>query len=124
VGDWREYCEQESGLSIEGNSVTVVFPDERRHSVRVEDREESFELTSIVVKAATFQDIDDGQLRAWRRNRVSQLVGFRVDERGRLVGEAWVPKAGLRREEFLLYVRKVAAQCDEFEYQLTGRDVE
>jgi len=124
VGDWREYCEQESGLSIEGNSVTVVFPDERRHSVRVEDREESFELTSIVVKAATFQDIGDGQLRAWRRNRVSQLVGFRVDERGRLVGEAWVPKAGLRREEFLLYVRKVAAQCDEFEYQLTGRDVE
>ncbi|HEU5178897.1 MAG TPA: hypothetical protein VFU24_15710, partial [Burkholderiales bacterium] len=59
-------------------------------------------------------------LRAWRRNRSSQLVGFRVDQRGRLVGEAWVPKAGLSAQEFQVYVRRVAAECDRFEYLLTG----
>lgn len=41
-----------------------------------------------------------------------------------IVGEAWVPKAGLAREDFLLYVRRVAAECDLFEYQLTGKDRE
>lgn len=53
-----------------------------------------------------------------------QLVGFRLDQKGRLVGEAWVPKAGLSRDEFLLYVKRVADECDLFEYHLTGNDRE
>ena len=52
------------------------------------------------------------------------MIEFRVDRRGRLVGEAWVPKPGLDADEFLLYVRRVAEECDRFEYILTGRDVE
>lgn len=53
-----------------------------------------------------------------------QLVGFRMDQKGRLVGEAWMPKVGLGREEFLLYVRRVASECDLFEYSVTGKDCE
>jgi hypothetical protein len=53
-----------------------------------------------------------------------QLVGFRLDQKGRLVGEAWVPKAGLTRDEFLLYAKRVADECDLFEYHLTGKDRE
>ena len=68
--------------------------------------------------------IPDAALRAWKRNRSTQLVGFRVDRKGRLVGEAWVPKAGLERGEFLLYVVRVATECDLFEYHLTGKDRE
>jgi len=52
------------------------------------------------------------------------LMGFRIDRRGRLVGEAWVPKAGLTGEEFQLYVRHLAVEADRFEYGLTGRDSE
>jgi hypothetical protein len=52
------------------------------------------------------------------------LVGFRIDRQHRLVGEAWIPKAGLVAEEFQLYVRMLAAECDRFEYALTGKDVE
>jgi hypothetical protein len=40
------------------------------------------------------------------------VLGFRLDQKGRLVGEAWVPKAGLSRDEFLLYVKRVADECD------------
>jgi len=53
-----------------------------------------------------------------------QLVGFRLDQKGRLVGEAWVPKAGLSGDEFLLYVERVercqrqaAAQRDDADRQ-------
>jgi hypothetical protein len=41
-----------------------------------------------------------------------------------MVGEAWTPKAGLSRDEFLAYVRRVATECDLFEYHLTGKDRE
>ena len=58
------------------------------------------------------------------RNRTAALVGFRIDNRSRLVGEAWVSKSGLTTEEFELYVRNLAAECDRFEFVLTGRDAE
>ena len=51
-------------------------------------------------------------------------MGFRIDHRGRVVGEAWVPKAGLSAAEFQLYLRTAAVECDRFEYVLTGRDAE
>ena len=122
--DWREFCRGAEGLSVEGEAIDVVFPDERRHRVRVRGREHSYDLSSIVAREAALEGIADAPLKAWRRNRVSQLVGFRLDKNGRLWGEAWVPKAGLDREEFLLYVRRVASACDLFEYQLTGKDRE
>ena len=66
----------------------------------------------------------DLPIQVWLRNRATALVGFRIDSRGRLVGEALVPKAGLTAEEFQIYVRAVAVQCDRLEYLLTGRDQE
>ena len=77
-----------------------------------------------MVRAATLTQIPEATLRAWRHNRAVQLVGFRVDTRGRLVGEAWVPRVGPTQAEFLLYLTHVAAECDQFEYYLTGRDLE
>ena len=62
--------------------------------------------------------------RIWKRNRATQLVGFRIDDRSRLVAEAWVLKIGVTPEEFQLYVRTVAKESDRFEFLLTGRDVE
>ena len=38
-------------------------------------------------------------------------LALRVDERGRLMGECWVPTPGLTREEPLFYLRSAAA-CD------------
>ena len=72
----------------------------------------------------TMQFSERVALVAWERNRASSLVGFRVDDRGRLVGESWVPTPGLTRDEFLFYLRSAAAACDLFEYQLTGKDRE
>jgi Helicase conserved C-terminal domain/Type III restriction enzyme, res subunit len=121
--DWSRFCRAKD-LSVNGRNVDVEFADQRRHHVSVEDEGEHFRLSAVVVRKAVVDSSPDLTLRVWARNRATTLVGFRIDKRGRLLGEAWVPKPGLTAEEFQLYVRSVASECDRFEYLLTGRDVE
>lgn len=122
--DWQQFCRGAEGVSIDGNGVDVTTADQRRHRVDIRETSDMYELSGVVARPAAVGTVPDVALRAWRRNRAMQLVGFRVDTKGRLVGETWVPKAGLRREEFLIYVRRVATECDLFEYHLTGKDRE
>lgn len=124
VPDWRQFCRGAEGISVDSDGVTVITHGERQHRLGIHETADTYELTGLVARLAALSDIPDVPLRAWRRNRGTQLVGFRVDHKGRLVGEAWVPKAGLGREEFLTYLRRVAAECDLFEYHLTGKDRE
>jgi hypothetical protein len=79
---------------------------------------------AVVAKAAAVKDVSDLALRIWRHNRAAQLVSFRVDTRGRVYAEGWVPKAGLTAEELRHVVHRVAAESDRFEFILTGRDIE
>ena len=122
--DWLQFCRGAADVSVDADGVQVIASNQRRHRVGVRETADTYELTGVVARPAALSAVSDVPLRAWRRNRGMQLVGFRIDHRGRLVGEAWVPKAGLGREEFLTYVRRVAAECDLFEYHLTGKDRE
>jgi hypothetical protein len=124
VSDWKQYCRGAERISVYGEGAVIVMAGERRQRVEIRETPETYEFMSIVVRPSAIASVLDVPLRAWRRNRGLQLVGFRVDRKGRLVGEAWVPKAGLSREEFLLSVRRCAAECDLFEFHLTGEDAE
>jgi len=121
--EWKNYC-RTAGLKPLGEEIEVTFDTGRRQKVSVEENGDAFHLVSTVARQAIIVELPDASLRAWRRNRSLALVGFRVDGKGRMIGEAWVPKAGLTAIEFQLYVRTVATECDRFEHQLTGRDVE
>ncbi len=123
AADWMRFCRAKDLTVVEPN-VDVRFRDERSHRVTVTDEGDAYLISGFVVRQAVTASIPDLPVRAWVRNRTTQLVGFRIDRRQRLVGEAWLPKAGLTPEEFRLYLRLVAAECDRFEYLLTGRDVE
>ena len=122
--DWKQFCGGAEHLSLDGESAVVVVSGERRQRIEIRETPDTYEFASVVVRPSVVESVPDVPLRAWRRNRAMQLVGFRVDRRGRLVGEGWVPKAGLSREEFLSSVRRCAAECDLFEFQLTGKDIE
>jgi hypothetical protein len=116
---------REAGLRVVGGEIEVKFSDERRHWVTVEERPDRNELRLWAVAARPAMlphDPEGPHVHAWKRNRLSDLVGFKIDGRGRLVGEAWVPLAGLNAEEWALYVRTVAQACDRVEYLLSGRD--
>jgi hypothetical protein len=124
MSDWRNFCRGLADISLNGDVVEVVTSNTRGHRIEVRETPEVLELTGIVLRASAVAEITDVCLRIWRHNRTTELVGFRLDHKGRLVGEAWVPKAGLTRAEFLLYVKHVAAECDRFEFHLTGQDRE
>jgi hypothetical protein len=124
--DWRALSEG-AGLAVSGDTLIVALPGDRRQEVFVEASDEpalrvwSFAASPSRVAAATASD-ESAHLLAWRRNRASDLVGFKVDGRGRLVGEAWVTTAGLDAGEWRVYVTAVAQACDRTEYLLAGRD--
>ena len=60
---------------------------------------------------------------AWERNRLSDLLGFTVDPRGRLIGEAWIPLEGLTDKEFSIYIDELARISDWHEFRLTAENV-
>ena len=121
--DWRLLCTG-ARVTVEGEEVVVSFDNGRSHRVRIVETDTAFEMHAIVARSAAVRDIADLPIRIWRHNRAAQLVGFRIDTRGRVYAEGWVPKAGLTREEFQIVLRRVAAESDRFEFILTGKDVE
>lgn len=123
TAEWIRLCRVKD-FSIDEPHVDVRFEDERRHRVTVEDEGVAYRVSSFVVKQAVVASLPDLPIQLWIRNRSTQLVGFRIDRQQRLVGETWIPKAGVTPEEFQLYVRTVATECDRLEYVLTGRDTE
>jgi hypothetical protein len=83
---------------------------------------DTYELTSVVLGSSALSNIPDMSIRIWRRNRTAQLLGFGFDEKDRLVGKAWVPKVGLKQDEFLTYLKRIATECELFAYNLLGKN--
>jgi hypothetical protein len=124
VIEWDEFCVGAPDLIPNAAGVTVQFSNGRRQRIDIRSGDGMIELLGVVARRSVAMQIERVALVAWEHNRASSLVGFRVDDRGRLVGEAWVPICGLTRDEFLFYLRSTAASCDLFEYQITGKDRE
>ena len=124
AADWQAFVYEASDVTVNGASLEVALGDGRRQRVTVREASSTFELSSVVVRADRLSEIEDAALRAWRRNRTTHLVGFKIDQRGRLVATAWVAKAGVSGDEFVSHVRRLAREADLFESQLTGVDRE
>ncbi len=123
AAEWGRLCRAKD-LEVEEHYIDVRCSGERRQRIAVEDHGEAYVISAFVVRQAVVASLPDLPIQAWLRNRALMLVGFRIDRQNRLVGEAWIPKVGLVAEEFQLYVRTLATECDRFEYALTGKDVE
>ena len=121
--DWIRLCHARD-LTLHDNHIDVSFNDGRHHRVDVTDEGDVYRIRGIVARRATVTSIPNLPIQIWKRNRTTHLVGFRIDRKMRLVAEAWAPKPGLTPEEFQFYLRSLAAECDRFEYILTGKDVE
>lgn len=123
--DWRRLC-REAGYRIgEGDELTIALTGERQHRVRVEvpDGRDLIRVWGTAARPSVLAEAtDEPHVFAWQKNRASDLVGVKVDRRGRLIGEAWVPMAGLDAEEWKFWVRTVAETCDRLEYLMSGRD--
>ncbi|MGH7461041.1 MAG: hypothetical protein ACREMA_08430 [Longimicrobiales bacterium] len=109
--------------------IRVPCGNDRHQQVRVDDSQPG--VLRIWSRVATRRqlsfettELDRPEIEAWRINRYRELVGFKVAERGAIIGEAWVPDIEITPDEWALYVRTVARACDRLEYLWTGRDEE
>ncbi|MBA2539979.1 MAG: hypothetical protein H0V17_10120 [Deltaproteobacteria bacterium] len=123
AAEWRRLVRGKE-FEVEGDEVIVDVGLERSHRVRVTAEIDGLHLEAIVARSAVIIAAPELGRLAWERNRGGSIVGFRLDRKGRLIGEAWVPSIGLERGELELILNHVAAECDRFEHLLTGKDVE
>jgi hypothetical protein len=118
-------------FDVADHAVTCWFGrkgESRRHVVRLQEVEAGIRMEATVVTARTLEAFEkheqDPHLWAWRRNRVSNLVGFRVDGQKRMLAEVVLPTIGLTADEFLIYLMAIASEADRMELVLTARDVQ
>ena len=120
--DWKRLS-RECGLSIQDGAIVVACGGDRSHVVRVDvSNPEAIRIWSVVVSRGSAPP--DAALQAWKMNRFRELVGFKVAEYGRVIGECWVPTAEITASEWKLYVETLAHACDRLEHLWTGQDVE
>lgn len=123
--DWRLWASA-LGHSIGHDEIEVSLGNERRQRVFVDARQAStaLRLWSVILGPAAAAELADGQPLeyAWERNRLSDLVGFSLDTRGRLIGEVWVSVDEVSRDTFALYLSELARVSDWHELRLSGSD--
>lgn len=122
--DWRRLS-REAGLSTEADAIVVELASGRSQRVHVKLDTDGLglSLTSRIAPPRIVRHLmPDLLARIWEQNRLSELVGYRIDRRERLVGEAWAPTAGLTADEWAFYLHSLAAACDRLEFVLTGTD--
>lgn len=119
--EWRGLAIADD-LALSQGSIEVRFSSGRKHRVDVTVEPDRWGLRAIVVRPSALEHLEGRrELLPWELNRTSTLVGYRYDERRRLIGEAWAPREA-DADEFQLLVRHLAAECDRLELQLTGGD--
>jgi hypothetical protein len=125
--DWKALT-RASTLRLEGEAIRVEIGADRFQLVRVDGSPaDAIRLWSRVAVRSQLPDIEGmerPEVEAWLINRYRELVGFKVAERGTIIGEAWVPLVGLTSAEWRLYVETLAGACDRLEFMWTGADRE
>ena len=120
-GNWREWARW-LGWETDGDGFWVQVGARRQRVAVVSDPGPTL-LCSRVARRAVLNHVSDPEMRAWQRNRVSELVGFRVDRQGVMVAETPMP-ANVGREEWVFLAFNLARAADRFEHVLSGTDTE
>jgi hypothetical protein len=128
LADWRSVARSAGYRVSANNTITVALEGGNKQTITLQEIDTGIALRaySIIAKAKVLRDVasDNSPWRyAWERNRLSDLFGFSVDSRGRLIGETWIPLEGLDAEELALYVQELARICDWHEFRLAGEDI-
>src|SRR5688572_26114202 len=96
--DWKHLA-RAAGFRVSADNSIEVNVGASHHVVHVDDTTSNdvLRLWSVIATSKTLDDVaPDSYLRyAWERNRFSDMVGFTIDRRMRLIGESWVPRSGL-----------------------------
>jgi hypothetical protein len=118
----------DSSLQIkqEAKGIEVTFRNGRRQMITVESQSNRYILTSMVLKQKQVQKIGRSQVlaRLWHRNRETDVVTYSLNKKGQLIGQIEQLEETIDPEELYFYLEVLARECDQFEYALTGEDIQ
>lgn len=110
-------------MKIINDVINIKISDERSHVVNINETDEHLiAVGKIASRSKVESNVDIEWI--WHRNRHAMFVSYCLDKAGCLIGEIWIPKIGLEKDEFQLLVRILAQECDRLEYLITGKDCE
>jgi hypothetical protein len=122
--EWQELC-RSAQIAIRENEIDVLCGPSRHQRVYVDDTDpQLIRLWAIVATRGAAEQVHEVALQARKMNRFRELVRFKISEYGRMIGECWVPIAGISADEWRTYVNILARACDRLECLWTGRDIE
>jgi len=122
--DWKSLT-RAAELDLCGDAIEVRFADGRIQRLQVtDDAAGTIRVWTVGSRRAEIEEVKNPRLYAWLRNRLVDLVDFRIDREGRMIGEASIATPELTADEWALYIRTVASASDRLEYLLTGQDSE
>ena len=117
-----------NGRRVKNQVIVLLESAHREQAIRIVEREDQYELTSIVsrVKKITTSgkrlSRNDLQKKIWQRNARKAVVTLAIDGYDRVVGTVRFPSIHVERNEVLFYLMTLARDCDRFEFILTGLD--
>jgi hypothetical protein len=111
-------------LDTAAQKLTLYFKSGRSQSVMYEIRKERLRLISVVATKSQVDRFGSDEILhwCWQRNRFTDIAGFAIDRRGRLVGQIEHPIDTLDAAELAFYLQALAMECDRFEFVLSGMD--
>lgn len=121
---------QKSELKVEikkdWRGLLVTFQNERHQHIKISRKQERYVMSSVVLKRKQVEEIGRTQVlaRLWQRNRSVNVVTFSLDQSGHLIGQIEQLAETIDVEEFVFYIELLARECDQFEYILTGKDLQ
>lgn len=114
---------REAGFPLQDGAFTVPTYASRSQKLRVEGPVDGMmKIATTVVRPSHAREARISHLDCWTRNRLSELVGFRMGSRGDVLAETWVPVEGLTPELLRVYVDQLALVSDRLEHLLSGED--
>jgi len=108
------------------NAILVTFSNNRRQALSVDRQNDHYVMTSVVLGRTRVNRVGRSRLLPllWQRNREANIVAFSLDKRGRLVGQIEQLVETIDPQELVFYIELLARECDQFEYALSGKDLE
>ena len=122
----RPVTEYDGGLTFrwEPGAVHVEFSSGRQQKISYRRRDDFYTFESIVAAPRVVRRLGQTevarQILAW--NRTTDVVGFTLDGRRRIVAWSERRAAALQAEELRFYLAVLATEADRFEFLLTGKD--
>lgn len=105
--------------------LSVEFLSGRQQRIYIDRKGAYYKIWSISLHKSKVQEIGETKIiqDLWFKNRQTDVVGFCIDKKGRLVGSIQQLAEAIDKEELIFYIHILAKECDRLEYLFSGKDL-